>query len=109
MPGMPRNTCFPPKTDRSGEYVEHARISTVFGNALMPTLGFGHHEFAIHFGDIRVKTRVDGNAMQTFNLVVLTLVIGRCKACTRLQHAHLGRVFEAFRQQGDDGRIDIVD
>ena len=63
----------------------------------MPALSFGHHEFAVHFGDIGVKTRVDGNAMQTFNLVVLTLVIGRSKARTCLQHAHLGRVFEAFR------------
>ena len=47
--------------------------------------------------------------MQTLDLVIFTLVIGRREARTRLQHAHLRRVFEAFRQQGDHGRIDIVD
>ena len=51
------------KMGRSGEHVEYARIASRIGDALMTALGLGHHEFAVHFGDIRVKTGIDGNAM----------------------------------------------
>ena len=88
---------------RSSEHVEYARIASRIGDALMTALGLGHHEFAVHFGDIRVKTGIDGNAMQPFDLVVLTLVVGRGEAGTRLEHAHLGRVLESFREQGHWG------
>ena len=95
---MPRQETISRKTDRSGEYVEHTRIDAVLGDALMPALGFGHHEFAIHFGDVGILPGIDSNAVQPFDLVILTLVIGRRETRAGFQHTHLGRVFEAFRQ-----------
>ncbi len=106
---MPENVENQLKTDISGEDVEHAGIATGIGDALMTALGFGHHEFAIHLGDVRIQSGTDRDAVQPLDLVMLALVVGRSEARTRLQHPHLRRVFESFREQGDDGRIDVVD
>ena len=65
-------------------------------------------EFAVHFGDFRIQSGFVGNAMQTLDLGMFTLVIGRREARTRLEHTHLRRVFEPFRQQRDDGGVDVV-
>ena len=72
--------------------VEYARVSPVFGDALVAALGLGHHEFAVHFGDFRIQSGFVGNAMQTLDLGMFTLVIGRREARTRLEHTHLRRI-----------------
>ena len=87
------------QADSSGEYVEHAWVSTVFGDALVATLGFGHDELAIHLGDVRIQAGFDGDAVEPFDLVALALVVGRGEARARLEQAYLLRVFESFRQQ----------
>ena len=88
---------------------EHAGIPSRVGDALMPLLGLGHHEFPVHFRDVGIESGVDGDAVQPFDLVVLALVIRRRESGPRLEYAHLGRVLEPLREQGDDGRVHIVD
>ena len=62
----------------SGEYVEYARVTTGIGYALVALLGFGNHEFTVHFGNFRIKPGIDGDAVEAFDLIVLTLgVFGR--------------------------------
>ena len=79
------------------------------GDALMPLLGLGHHEFPGTFPRCRDRARRRwrcGAAVRS----------GSPRACNpparirpALEYAHLGRVLEPLREQGDDGRVHIVD
>ena len=86
-----------------------AITASAFGFALMAFFGLGDHELAVHLRDLQIQARIDGDAVQTFDLIILTLGVFRSESGVRLQHADLRSGLEAFREQRDDRGIDIVD
>ena len=64
------------KPDGSSPKRQYAR-SPPFSSCLWRRLASSHHEFAVHFGDFPDQSSFVGNAVQTFDLGMFTLVISR--------------------------------
>lgn len=82
----------------SGEYVEYARVTTGIGYALVALLGFGNHEFTVHFGNFRIKPGIDGDAVEAFDLIVLTLGVFGRESGVGFEHADLRGGLEPLGQ-----------
>ena len=74
----------------------------------MAGLGFSHHEGVVPFRDIGIKPGLLSQLPQASDLPAFARIIGRPKPGSCLPTTHLGRVFESFSQQHDDGCVHIV-
>ena len=78
--------------------IDYMWVTTGIGYALVALLGFGNHEFTVHFGNFRIKPGIDGDAVEAFDLIVLTLGVFGRESGVGFEHADLRGGLEPLGQ-----------